>query len=92
MKQIPMTSLNDNWKTPSKFKSELDKEFSFDFDPCPEDPAYDGLIVDWGESNFVNPPFSTIDKWIKKGFEEAQKGKTVVFLITSRTYTRWWHD
>src|SRR3990167_9253046 len=92
MKSIPMTSQNDNWQTPSKFKEELDKEFNFDFDPCPKDPTFDGLVVDWGKSNFVNPPFSQIDKWVKKGFEEDQKGKCVVFLIASRTDTRWWHD
>ena len=92
MKSIPMTSQNDNWQTPSKFKEELDKEFSFDFDPCPKDPTFDGLAVEWGKSNFVNPPFSQIDKWVKKGFEEALKGKGVVFLIPSRTDTRWFHD
>ena len=87
-----MTSLNDNWKTPKRFKEELDKEFIFDFDPCPEDPKFNGLEIEWGRSNFVNPPFSNIALWVKKGFEEWKKGKTVVFLIPSRTDTRWWHD
>jgi len=41
----------------------------------------------------MNPPYgSAIKKWIKKGFEEAQKGKTVVMLIPSRTDTTYWHD
>lgn len=54
-------------------------------------------MTDWkligGGSNYVNPPYGNeIPKWIKKGYEESQKGKTVVFLIPSRTDTKWWHD
>lgn len=43
-------------------------------------------------SCFVNPPYKQIKEWIKKGFEESLKGKTVVFLIPSRTDTAYWHD
>ena len=71
----------------------LDHEFSFNFDPCPHLPDFDGLNIEWGTSNFVNPPYGReIGKWLKKGYEEWQKGKSVVFLIPSRTDTRWWHD
>lgn len=55
-------------------------------------PSNDGLSTDWGESNFVNPPYSDIARWVKKGFEEWKKGKTVVFLIPSRTDPKWWHE
>ncbi len=82
-----------DWKTPKEVFDKLDSEFHFDFDPCPSNPNFDGLGVEWGHSNFVNPPYGReIGKWIKKGFEEAQKGKRVVFLIPSRTDTAWWHD
>src|SRR3989338_9094136 len=65
----------------------------FDFDPCHPNPSFNGLTCDWGKGNFMNPPYgSAIKKWIKKGFEEAQKGKTVVMLIPSRTDTTYWHD
>lgn len=58
-----------------------------------EDPVTDGLSIEWGYSNFVNPPYGKeLPKWIKKGYEEWQASKTVVFLIPSRTDTRWWHD
>jgi site-specific DNA-methyltransferase (adenine-specific) len=54
---------------------------------------FNGLDVEWRERNFVNPPYGReIGKWLKKGFEEANKGKLVVFLIPSRTDTAWWHD
>jgi len=52
-----------------------------------------GLFVDWGKSNFVNPPYSKGKKtaFIKKGFEEWKKGKTVVFLIPACTDTLDFH-
>ena len=87
------SSQRHNWKTPRMFYKALDAEFHFDFDPCPPDPAFDGLEVEWGASNFVNPPYgSEISKWLKKGYSESLKGKTVVFLVPSRSDTRWWHD
>ncbi len=92
-KRTPLfSSQHQNWTTPIKFYQELNKEFFFDFDPCPDNPQFDGLSIDWGVSNFVNPPYNQIKQWLAKGFNEWQKGKTVVFLIPSRTDTIWWHD
>lgn len=46
-----------------------------------------------GGSNYVNPPYGReIGAWLAKGCNEYQKGKTVVFLIPSRTDTKWWHE
>lgn len=85
---------NQNWKTPENLYNELNKEFNFDFDPCPSNPNFDGLKVDWGKVNFVNPPYKNgLQKaFIIKGFEEWKKGKTVVFLIPARTDTRRFHE
>lgn len=64
----------------------------FDFDPCPYPrPAdFDGLTCEWGQRNYVNPPFGSIwhqgpnDKkpikkgptaWMRKAIEEQRKGK-----------------
>jgi site-specific DNA-methyltransferase (adenine-specific) len=72
----------EDWRTPKKLYEQLDKEFHFDFDPCPLNPQFDGLKVEWGQSNFVNPPYGRgIDKWLKKAREENIKGKTSVILI-----------
>ena len=87
------TSLRGDWKTPRALYQALDAEFCFDYDPCPTKPKINGLDSEWGYMNFVNPPYGKeITKWIQKGFQESLKGKTVVFLIPSRTDTRWWHD
>ena len=87
------TSLRGDWKTPRALYQALDAEFRFDYDPCPTKPKFDGLESEWGNVNFVNPPYGKeIEKWIQKGYGENLRGKTVVFLIPSRTDTRWWHD
>lgn len=90
---VHFSSQRLDWKTPKAVYQVLNAEFNFDFDPCPPQHTFDGLSIDWKQSNFVNPPYGReLSRWIAKGFTEAQKGKTVVFLIPSRTDTKWWHD
>lgn len=91
--KVHYSSLRMDWKTPKAVYQTLDAEFGFTHDPCPPKYTVNGLEGDWGGCNFVNPPYgSELPKWIKKGYEEWKKGKTVVFLVPSRTDTRWWHD
>lgn len=87
------SSASDQWATPKELYEALDKEFGFDFDPCPlnENPDLDGLAVEWGQCSFVNPPYSNIAAWCEKAVEQWKKGKTVVMLIPSRTDTKYWH-
>jgi len=86
------TSLRGDWKTPRALYQALDAEFHFDHDPCPVNPKIDGLENEWGNVNFVNPPYGKdIAKWVQKGYLESLKGKVVVFLLPSRTDTQWWH-
>lgn len=90
--KLMFSSLRLDWKTPKATYEALNKEFSFDFDPCPPNPTFDGLNTEWGKCSFCNPPYGReIGKWITKGYEEHLKGKTVVFLIPSRTDTIYWH-
>ena len=71
------------WLTPPELYEKLDKEFHFDFDPCPHPCPlfFDGLGVEWGKSNYVNPPFDGPTKWANKAIEEFKKGKRVVFVF-----------
>jgi len=86
-------SLRSDWETPKEFYAGLNEEFCFTFDPCPSNPIFDGLNIEWGNINFCNPPYGRqITAWIKKGYEESLKGKLIVFLLPSRTDTKWWHD
>ena len=88
---------HSDYPTPLEFYEKLDKEFNFDFDPCPlqhnlED--WNGLEVEWGSCNFVNPPYSRKLKelFVKKAIEESKKGKTCVLLLPVSTSTVLFHD
>lgn len=82
------------WLMPPDLLKPLQDEFSFDFDPCPfpRPEGFDGLEVDWGKSNWVNPPFTGMAKvpgkrkigpmaWARKALAEAEKGNTSVLIF-----------
>jgi hypothetical protein len=71
------------WLTPPDLMAELQAEFDFDFDPCPypQPKGFDGLVVEWGKSNYVNPPFKGPTSWVRKAISEYKKGKKVVFVF-----------
>lgn len=93
------------WETPIELFRELDAEFGFGIDAAASASnakcevyfceKQDGLKGEWnwGGSVWCNPPYGTqIGRWVEKGYQEAQKGATVVMLIPARTETRYWHD
>ena len=87
-------SKSDKWITPKYLYDELNKEFNFDYDPCPiewKEGDEDGLSIEWGKSSFVNPPYSQVSKWIHKAHIEWKKGKKVVMLINAITDTIAFH-
>ena len=46
-----------------------------------------------GHEGILQSPYGRkIGKWLRKGYEESLKGSLVVFLIPSRTDTKWWHE
>lgn len=96
MKKIHINN-DDNYATPPEFYEELNKRFNFDFDPCPyneNEIVNCGLKIEWGKSNYVNPPYSQKlkEKFVKKGIEEMKKGKVCVFLIPVSTSTKLFHE
>lgn len=79
------------------------REKEFDMDVCCShynipaklhllDGEYDGLKEEWSNLNWCNPPYDECDKWVKKAYEEQQKGGATVMLIPVRTETKYWHD
>lgn len=83
---------DDDVETPDELYDILDKEFNFDYDPCPLKADFDSLSewAEWGATNFVNPPFSNIPAFLEKAVNESAKGKTSVFLIPARVNTVYW--
>lgn len=90
---------SDNWSTPKDFYEKLNKEFNFYFDPCPLNlgqiiPDKDGLIIEWGDRNFINPPYSRElkEKFVIKAIDESKKGKLCVMLLPVSTSTKLFHN
>jgi hypothetical protein len=86
----------DDWKTPLEFYDKLDNIFHFDFDPCPyqHDMSWDGLECEWGQVNFVNPPYSRKlkDAFVKRAVELSKKGRICVMLLPVSTSTKLFHE
>jgi phage N-6-adenine-methyltransferase len=90
---------SDNWATPKEFYNKLNEEFNFDFDPCPLNegeitPDKDGLLIEWGKRNFINPPYSKNLKeaFVKKAVDVANNGALCVMLLPVSTSTKLFHD
>lgn len=100
---VHFSSATDVWATPQSLFDELNAEFGFTLDVCamPENakcdrffsPEMDGLTQAWTGVCWMNPPYGkTIGHWVRKAFESAAAGTTVVCLLPSRTDTAWWHE
>jgi len=76
----------DKWKTPSW----LMKHFKNHFDPCPSNPNFDGLKVNWKNPSYVNPPYSNPLRWVKKAIEQQKKGIDIVMLLRVDPSTKWY--
>ena len=85
------------WLTPSELYRRLDDRHHFTFDPCPYPlpPDFNGLKMEWGESNFVNPPTRKTDcyagsgptAFVRKAIHEREEhGRKSVILLPVPSY------
>lgn len=103
--KVHFSSETDLWSTPQDLFDRLDGEYKFCLDVCATaenakcetffTEEKDGLAQSWqcAGSVWMNPPYGReIKKWMKKAYDEALAGATVVCLVPSRTDTVWWHE
>jgi site-specific DNA-methyltransferase (adenine-specific) len=93
MNRALFSAASDRWATPEAVYAALNREFEFDYDPCPLDGIADGLAPlfnEWrGRRVFCNPPYGRgIGQWLERGLEAS----CLVFLLPARTDTKWFHD
>jgi hypothetical protein len=81
---VHFSSATDQWSTPQALFDRLNAKWQFELDVC----------ADSSNAKCIrNPPYGrAIKHWIRKAYEEGQRGATVVCLIPSRTDTAYWHD
>jgi phage N-6-adenine-methyltransferase len=94
---------SEEWETPQDFFDTLNADFHFTLDLCAT-PANtkcelyftkenDALSQRWNGVCWMNPPYGReIERWLRKAYESALEGATVVCLLPARTDTAWWHD
>nr|UWG30264.1 MAG: DNA N-6-adenine-methyltransferase [Bacteriophage sp.] len=106
MNSALLSSKKMDYCTPQGFFDALNAEFHFTLDAAATEksakcknfytPETDGLTAQWnigGGSAFCNPPYGrALGAWVRKAYEEAQAGTTVVLLIPARTDTAYFHD
>lgn len=99
-------SQTDEWATPPELLRALDEAVSgFDLDPCSgaeqqciADSRYtaedDGLSEAWFGTVWVNPPYSDMDRWMRKAVNESHREDvgTILVLAPARTSTQWFHN
>lgn len=103
--EAQFSSKTDEWETPQELFDALDAEHHFGIDVCATSEnakcqnffskKQDGLSQNWGGYGTIwcNPPYGRqIGLWVKKAYEAAKEGETVVMLLPARTDTRWFHD
>lgn len=94
----------DEIATPKEFFDRLTREFRFTLDAAATSSnarcrrfftqTGDALSRRWKGRVFCNPPFygPGLGAWVKKAYEEAKTGATVVLLVPARTNTAWWAE
>ena len=61
------------------------------FDPCPENPTFNGLVIEWKNLNFVNPPYTLLKEFVYKAIGYSVT-RTTIMLLPCKTDQHWFHE
>ncbi|GHU02091.1 DNA N-6-adenine-methyltransferase of bacteriophage [Spirochaetia bacterium] len=97
------SSGSTDYETPPELFQKYDAIYHFSLDVCANSankkcrrfysPKQDGLTQPWSGACWMNPPYGRdVEAWIKKAYESAKAGATVVALLPARTDTAWFHE
>ena len=90
--------------TPDRVWDIIKEKWGYDkeqfFDPCPVNPQWNGLDIDWRDLNYVNPPYSRergdkktlLTLFVEKTLKETVLNNSItVMLLPSKTDQEWFH-
>lgn len=96
---------NDLWETPPDILEEAMEKYNIypTLDVCATDsnskckhhftPKDNSLEKDWELDFFMNPPYSEINLWMQKAYEQHKKfNVNGLCLVFAKTSTKWWHN
>lgn len=97
------SSESDEWETPQAFFDDLDDDNHFTLDVAANAENHkceryytkedDGLSQPWDGVVWCNPPYSEVEKWVRKADQECRdNGTRTIMLLPARTDTKWFHD
>lgn len=103
-KRAIFSSASEDWGTPPEEFEKWNSIYDFVLDAAASDsnalcPKYftkdqNALEQAWAPYKrvWLNPPYGkNIELWVRKAYEESQKGCLVVCLLPARTGRKWWH-
>ncbi|KQN01205.1 hypothetical protein ASE78_17435 [Sphingomonas sp. Leaf25] len=105
--EVKQKESDNRFTSPELIRAIEDSFGPIDFDPCWHEASavrpgayldvrqgHNGLRDEWaGRLAFVNPPWSSQDKWVKRGHDQWAKGNatTVLCLVPAKTDTKFFH-
>lgn len=97
-------TINDEWGTESEiyFYGLNISKITPKLDVCATDDnavldnyftkKQNGLLQEWNQDFFMNPPYSEITLWMEKAYNEHKKHNVNgLILVYAKTDTKWWH-